>query len=70
MTVTCVHACLNLTIRMGVKDLWKVLEPRSEPKSVPLKYLQGKTLAVDLSGWIVSLEPIRTSIICILGKAS
>lgn len=56
MTVTCVHACLNLTIRMGVKDLWKVLEPRSEPRSVPLKSLQGKTLAVDLSGWIVEFR--------------
>ena len=46
---------------MGVKDLWKVLEPRSEPRSVPLKSLQGKTLAVDLSGWIVEFRTNRNS---------
>jgi hypothetical protein len=40
---------------MGVKDLWKVLSPAGD-KSVPVKSLSGKTLAVDLSGWIVEFR--------------
>lgn len=40
---------------MGVKDLWKVLSPVAK-KSVPVKSLAGKTLAVDLSGWIVEFR--------------
>ncbi|XP_048732356.2 flap endonuclease GEN homolog 1-like isoform X2 [Ostrea edulis] len=39
---------------MGVKDLWKVLSPAGQ--SVPIKSLSGKTLAVDLSGWIVEFR--------------
>jgi len=35
---------------MGVKDLWKVLEPASE--SCTMADLRGKRLAVDISGWI------------------
>lgn len=35
---------------MGVKDLWSVLEPYSERK--PLFELQGKTVAIDLAGWV------------------
>ncbi|XP_062581216.1 flap endonuclease GEN homolog 1-like [Saccostrea cucullata] len=44
---------------MGVKDLWKVLSPVAQ-KSVPVKSLAGKTLAVDLSGWIVEFRSNQT----------
>ena len=46
-------------ITMGVKDLWKVLEPVRTPCS--LSDLSGKTLAVDLSGWIVESESVATA---------
>ncbi|KAG5307484.1 GEN endonuclease, partial [Acromyrmex insinuator] len=41
---------------MGVKDLWNVLSPLCEKK--PLYELQGKTIAIDLSGWIVDSQTI------------
>ena len=36
---------------MGVKDLWPILSPGET--ALPLSALKGKTLAVDLSGWVV-----------------
>ena len=39
---------------MGVKDLWKVLDPVRE--SVDVHELHGKTLAVDLSAWVCEAE--------------
>lgn len=41
---------------MGVKDLWNILSPLCEKK--PLYELQGKTIAIDLSGWIVDSQTI------------
>ncbi|KAK3913635.1 Flap endonuclease GEN [Frankliniella fusca] len=41
---------------MGVKDLWQVLAPVCERKS--LWDLQGKTVAIDLSGWVVDSQNI------------
>ena len=35
---------------MGVKDLWTILEPASEPCT--MADLRGKRLAIDISGWI------------------
>ncbi|XP_013789009.2 flap endonuclease GEN homolog 1-like [Limulus polyphemus] len=39
---------------MGVNQLWSVLSPACEP--CPLTSLQGKTLAVDLSGWVCASQ--------------
>ena len=36
--------------KMGVQGLWAILSPAGQ--SMPLSRLAGKTLAVDLSGWI------------------
>lgn len=41
---------------MGVKDLWQVLAPVCERKS--LWELQDKTVAIDLSGWVVDSQNI------------
>lgn len=41
---------------MGVKDLWQVLAPVSERKS--LWELQGKTVAIDLSGWVCDSQNV------------
>jgi len=41
---------------MGVKDLWNILSPLCDRK--PLYELQGKTIAIDLSGWIVDSQTI------------
>ncbi|XP_015594834.1 flap endonuclease GEN isoform X2 [Cephus cinctus] len=41
---------------MGVKDLWNVLSPLCETK--PLFELQGKTIAIDLSCWIVDSQSV------------
>ncbi|XP_011875697.1 PREDICTED: flap endonuclease GEN [Vollenhovia emeryi] len=41
---------------MGVKDLWNILSPLCEKK--PLYELQGKTVAIDLSGWVVDSQTI------------
>ncbi|XP_020300170.1 flap endonuclease GEN [Pseudomyrmex gracilis] len=41
---------------MGVKDLWCILSPLCETK--PLYELQGKTIAIDLSGWVVDSQLI------------
>lgn len=35
---------------MGIKDLWPLLNPYCVRK--PLYDLQGKTVAIDLAGWI------------------
>ena len=39
---------------MGVKSLWPVLSDVGMP--CPLSVLRGKTVAVDLGGWIVEGE--------------
>lgn len=41
---------------MGVKDLWNILSPLCERK--PLFELQGKTIAIDLSCWVVDSQTI------------
>lgn len=41
---------------MGIKDLWAILAPLCERK--PLYELQGKKVAVDLSGWICESQNI------------
>ncbi|XP_011633419.1 flap endonuclease GEN [Pogonomyrmex barbatus] len=41
---------------MGVKDLWNILSPLCERK--PLYELEGKTIAIDLSGWVVDSQTI------------
>ncbi|EZA52825.1 Flap endonuclease GEN [Ooceraea biroi] len=41
---------------MGVKDLWNILSPLCDRK--PLYELQGKTIAIDLSGWVVDSQTI------------
>ncbi|KAL6262704.1 hypothetical protein P5V15_005496 [Pogonomyrmex californicus] len=41
---------------MGVKDLWNILSPLCERK--PLYELEGKTVAIDLSGWVVDSQTI------------
>lgn len=35
---------------MGIRDLWSLLEPYSERRS--LAELEGKVVAVDLAGWV------------------
>ncbi|XP_075229632.1 XPG-like endonuclease [Lycorma delicatula] len=44
---------------MGVKDLWTVLSPISEKKS--LWELQNKTIAIDLSAWICDSQHVGDS---------
>lgn len=41
---------------MGVKDLWNILSPLSERK--PIFELQGKTVAIDISCWIVDSQTV------------
>ncbi|CAN7938476.1 unnamed protein product [Ixodes hexagonus] len=41
---------------MGVTDLWRVLSPVA--RKVQLEDLEGQTVAVDLSGWIVESQKI------------
>ncbi|KAJ8683429.1 hypothetical protein QAD02_019221 [Eretmocerus hayati] len=41
---------------MGVKDLWNILTPLSDRK--PLFELQGKTIAIDLSCWVVDSQNV------------
>ena len=40
---------------MGVTSLWDILDPTGE-KGLHLSELTGKTLAVDLSAWIVEMK--------------
>ena len=40
---------------MGVTSLWEILDPVGE-KGLHLSELSGKTLAVDLSAWIVEMK--------------
>lgn len=42
---------LPLTFNMGVKDLWLILDPVQ--KYTPLDSLDGTTVAVDMSAWLV-----------------
>ncbi|XP_054274943.1 flap endonuclease GEN [Macrosteles quadrilineatus] len=44
---------------MGVKDLWNILSPTCEKKS--LWELQGLTIAIDLSSWIVDSQTVGDS---------
>ncbi|XP_076668330.1 XPG-like endonuclease [Andrena cerasifolii] len=41
---------------MGVKDLWNILSPLCETK--PMFELQGKTIAIDMSCWVVDSQTI------------
>lgn len=41
---------------MGIKELWTVLEPFSERR--PLYELEGKKVAIDLSGWICDSQNV------------
>ena len=43
---------------MGVHGLWPILAPASQ--SIPLSRLAGRTLAVDLSGWVC--QAIKTKV--------
>lgn len=46
---------------MGVKDLWPILIPYCERKSIC--ELQGKTVAIDLAGWVcASLNVVDYSV--------
>ncbi|KAM9070889.1 flap endonuclease GEN homolog 1 isoform X1 [Sarcophilus harrisii] len=42
---------------MGVNDLWQILEPVK--RHAPLRSLQGKTLAVDLSLWVCEALAVK-----------
>ena len=42
---------------MGVKDLWGILSPVQ--RHVRLEDLSGKTLAVDLSIWVVEVQGMK-----------
>ncbi|XP_050302565.1 LOW QUALITY PROTEIN: flap endonuclease GEN [Anthonomus grandis grandis] len=42
---------------MGIKDLWTIFNPFCDKR--PLYELQGKTVAIDLSGWICEAQTIR-----------
>lgn len=46
---------------MGVRHLWTILTPHCERK--PLFELQGKTLAVDLSCWIVDSQTVTEHVV-------
>ncbi|XP_046609995.1 flap endonuclease GEN [Neodiprion virginianus] len=46
---------------MGVKHLWTILTPFCERK--PLFELQGKTLAIDLSCWIVDSQTVTDNVV-------
>ncbi len=46
---------------MGVKDLWNILTPLGDRK--PLYELQGKTVAIDLSCWVVDSQNIVDNMI-------
>lgn len=37
---------------MGIKDLWPILTPYCERKSIC--EIQGKVVAIDLAGWVCS----------------
>lgn len=41
---------------MGVKDLWNILSPLCERK--PMFELQGKTIAIDMSCWVVDSQTV------------
>ena len=44
---------------MGVHGLWPVLSPASQ--SIPLSRLAGRTLAVDLSGWVCQANKTKVN---------
>lgn len=45
---------------MGVKDLWNIISPLSDRR--PLFELQGKAIAIDLSGWIVDSQSVTDNV--------
>ena len=45
---------------MGVKDLWQLLAPIG--RRVSIETLEGKTLAIDASVWIVQFIKVRLHI--------
>ena len=51
------HHCAALLGSMGVKDMWPILSPTET--CLPLSALSGKTLAVDLSGWVCESHGAR-----------
>ena len=54
-----VVSSLSLAIgqAMGVKDLWTILAPIKQ--EIGLADLAGKTLAVDLSGWVCQADTTK-----------
>ncbi|XP_034856527.1 flap endonuclease GEN homolog 1 isoform X2 [Mirounga leonina] len=46
--------------RMGVNDLWQILEPVKQP--LHLHNLRGKTIAVDLSLWVCEAQTVKKMI--------
>lgn len=47
---------------MGVTGLWNIVTPLSKVTS--LAELRGKTVAIDLSGWIVDSQTVGTNDAC------
>ncbi len=45
---------------MGVKDMWPILSPARE--ECTLDSLAGKTLAVDLSGWVCQAQTTKVGL--------
>lgn len=48
---------LFLASRMGVKELWPVLEPVKTIKS--FEDMRGQTVAIDLSMWVVDSQCVK-----------
>lgn len=47
----------QIKVAMGVKDLWPMLESVKKPKQ--FREMEGETLAVDLSMWIVDSQCVK-----------
>ncbi|XP_034856524.1 flap endonuclease GEN homolog 1 isoform X1 [Mirounga leonina] len=56
------NGCLaqQVITRMGVNDLWQILEPVKQP--LHLHNLRGKTIAVDLSLWVCEAQTVKKMI--------
>lgn len=50
----------QIITRMGVNDLWQVLEPVKQ--HIHLNSLAGKTIAVDLSLWVCEAQTVKKMI--------
>ena len=56
--INVISCYINKFCRMGVRGLWSILDNVKE--DVNIESLKGKTLAVDLSIWIVeSIEALK-----------